>query len=177
MKKLLLAIVLTVVSISATQLMAQTKAELRRMDELRAEAQMSSLLESKNYKFTAVYAVAQVNTSQSMGLTGNYYLSIKDSTLKCVLPFYGNSYSSMMGTVDSPLVFTSKQFKYTATEKQTKKSRRTIIKIEATTEGDRRVFGITLEVIGMGGATLSIESNNTSVMVFTGVIEPLPKQK
>lgn len=173
MKKLLLAVMLTIMSASAIGLQAQTKAELRKINDLRREAQMTALLESKEYRFKAVYALAKVGTNQSIGLTSDYYLLIKDNTLKSNLPFFGNSYSSMMGATESPLVFTSKHFTYDITTKQNKKNKRTIIKINAVSDGDSKKFGITIEVIGAGSATLSIESNNTSGMTFTGEIEPI----
>lgn len=132
---------------------------------------MQSLLQSKNYLFTALYA--QPLSGNQITLTSTYTLRIAGDSLVCQLPYYGRAYTVENYPVGSNgLMFTSHHFEYTVTAG--KHNRYMVaIKINDLTNVQQMYINVSKN----GYANLSVTPSNKQAISYYGNITALPLRK
>ena len=136
-----------------------------------AKPDMQTLLQSKNYLFTAQYA--QPLSGSQITLTSTYTLRIAGDSLVCQLPYYGRAYVAENFPAGSEgLMFTSHHFDYTVT---TGKHNRYMVSIKIN---DRTaVQQMYINVSKNGYANLSVTPTNKQAISYYGNINELKKRQ
>jgi len=137
-----------------------------------AHAQSKSVkeaVESKNYVFKAQNAMPM--TGRTRNLTSDYDLRVSPGSVVSYLPYFGRAYQATIGSTNSPLDFTSKDFEYTTTPG--KKDGWTVT---IKPKDYKEVQVMTLSISSEGYATLQVTSTNRQAISFNGVVGA-PRQK
>lgn len=161
MKKMFFAV--TMLLLSSVAVLAQ---------ELSKE-QVNELIDGGRYKIVATRAITNLAQKPSVDLTPDYGLSVTTDSLTSNLPFYGRAYSASFSN-ESPLSYTSTDFKI---EKKVKKGRRSetiIVTIKAKAPRRNGTVDTTIEVSENGSAVMNVRSNDLSSITFYGNLERLP---
>jgi hypothetical protein len=126
-------------------------------------AEISSLIQSKNFVFVAQYALPL--GGRSINLTSRYDVRLSKDTVVSDLPFYGRAFVAPMDPSEGGIRFTSTQFDYNVSEK--KKGGWDITVLPKDTKDVRQMF---LSVSENGYASLQVTSNNRQSINYTGYI-------
>lgn len=146
------------------------KKELREERKIEKQKQTDSLLDSKTFVFNAARALSQ--SGKSIDLTTNSGFVTFDSVLiTSDLPFFGRAYSGVEYGGDAGMKFSGKPKDYTIT----KGNKNYEIKAEVT--GSNDYYQLFLTVSFDGSASLTINSNNRSSILYNGDISKLQSRK
>jgi hypothetical protein len=143
----------------------QTRKE-KRADK---EAQMKTVLDSRNFTFTA----QQANPMRggSINLTSDYDFKVVSDSLIAYLPYFGRAYVAPMDPTDGGIRFTSTKFSYVSNFK--KSGFEILMKPTDTKDVRQMVLNVSLD----GYATLSVISQNRDPITFYGMVEENKKPK
>jgi hypothetical protein len=129
------------------------------------EAGIQRLLKSKNFTFVAESANPMRGNIRLT--SSNYQISFYKDSLDSFLPYFGTAVRAQYGTSQSPLIFSSSNFTYTA--KTSRKGSRTLtIKINIPSDPDV----LTLSISPSGYGTLQVNSIDRQPITFYGFIAP-----
>ena len=155
---------LLLVFICTMPVVAQTtdkKAEKERK-RIEKENEISALVESKTFEFSANRAIP--SGYKSVDLTTNpNFVKFTPDLIVSEMPFFGRAYSASYGG-DAGLKFKGKPEIYTVEKK--KKS----YEIEAKVRSTNDSFTINLSVSFDGSSSMSISSNNRTTISYNGEI-------
>lgn len=129
-----------------------------------------ALVDSQQYQFVARQMQPQSGRSQIVN--GTYFLQVTKDQVVSDLPYIGRAFSAPIGTNDSGLRFTAKDFEYSV--KEGKKESKEIT-IRPRDGGDTREMNMT--IFSNGSADLRVTSNNRQPISFTGEVTAIPKKK
>ncbi len=131
---------------------------------------MQTLLQSKNYTFTAQYA--QPLSGKQISLTTFYTVTIRHDSLICDLPYYGVAYIAPMDPSKNDLHFTSTHYDYNV---QPAKRGRFVVTIKIN---DRTaVQQMYLSVSKKGFASLQVTPTNKQAISYYGKVDEIMKAK
>ena len=133
-----------------------------------ADSRMKSLVESKNFKFDAQFAVPI--GARQIQLTGPYELVISEKTISAHLPYYGVAYRAPMGSDESGIKFTSGDFRYTVSP------RKSGWNIQIRPDDQQEVRALNLRVTASGIATLQVTSNYRQSISYSARIVPVTEK-
>ena len=129
------------------------------------KSDMQSLLNSKQYSFTAQYA--QPMSGRQVNLTSLYMLTLRNDTLLCDLPYYGVAYvAPAYGSTEGGLHFVSHHFEYTV---YPQKKGRYMVGIKFKDRSD--VQQMYLNVSKKGYATLQVTPTNKQAISYYGTVD------
>lgn len=140
---------------------AQTKKETR---EKTKAAEVQKLLDSKRFSFKA--QTAQPLRGGTINLTSDYELVIKKDSLQSYLPFFGRAFTAPMNPTESPLIFNTTNFNYSAASGK-KGAKNITVEIKDQNANVRRFY---LSISGQGYATLQVLNSNRDPISFNGYI-------
>ncbi|WP_207532549.1 DUF4251 domain-containing protein [Desertivirga arenae] len=163
-KKYFLAYLLFLLAITINTASAQTKKEIK---EKTKAAEIQKLLDSKRFTFKA--QTAQPLRGGTINLTSDYELVIKKDSLQSYLPFFGRAFTAPMNPSESPLIFNSTNFNYTAAAGK-KGSKNITVELKDQNSNVRRFY---LSISGQGYATLQVLNSNRDPISFNGYIAAL----
>lgn len=167
-----LILVLTLITLSFSNVIAQEKSkkELKEEQKFEKQKQIALLVASKEFVFTTNRVMPQ--SGRSINLTSNYFAEFHPELIKSHLPFFGRAYSGIgYGGSDEGMKFEGKPTVYSIE----KKKKNYVIK--ADVRGKQDSYSIILLVYFEGTATLSISSNNRSSISYDGEITEFKKDK
>ena len=145
---------------------AQTKSER----EAAREAYVKQLVERQNFVFIAQTMYPQGGRSRQI-IADNYTVVVSKDTIKSDLPYIGKAYSSIPGSTDGGIRFTSVQFIYTMT---TGKKPGWNISIKPEDQSDVREMNFI--ITESGSTTVNVLSNSRQSISFLGTIEERKKK-
>jgi hypothetical protein len=149
----------------------KSKKQLREERKIEKEKQIATLVDSKAFVFVGRTALGQGFRSIDLTTNSNY-VEFKPDNIKSEMPFFGRAYSGVAyGSRDGGLNFEGNPKEFTI-EKGKK-----AYQIKATVKGDTDVYLLFLSISFGGSATLTINSNNRSVISYNGEIGPIEKKK
>ncbi len=134
-----------------------------------AKTDMQTLLQNKQYLFTAQYA--QPLSGRQINLTSTYTFKITGDSLVCHLPYFGQAYIVENYPGGGGLDFVSHHFEY---EVSPAKHSRYVVSIRITDRSD--VSRIFLNVSKNGYASLQITPVNHQAISFYGEVTELKKR-
>jgi hypothetical protein len=166
MKKIILLafLVLAIIGADAQDSKKQTRKEKRAAKEAKKIKQTKSLLESKDYVFSATQALP--SGMRSVNLDGSYDIKIEDDEVICYLPFYGRAYSASYGSGEGPFDFTLPVENYTL---ENEEKGGYLVKFNVHNKNDNINFIINIG--NTGSASLIVTSTNRQSINFYGDIE------
>lgn len=166
----IVVLILLFVTLFHTNLVAQEKSkkELKELQKLEKQKQITLLVESKEFVFKANRMVPQ--GGRTIHLTPEYFTEFHSELVKCDLPFIGRGYSGTeYAGSDGGIKFEEKPTVYSIEKKKK------YYFIKADVRGDRDSYSMILTVYFEGSATLSVNSNNKSSISYEGEIEKFIK--
>ena len=125
---------------------------------------MQSLLNSKQYSFTAQYA--QPMSGRQVNLTSLYMLTLRNDTLLCNLPYFGVAYVAPINPSDAGLHFVSYHFDYSILPQ---KKGRYMVVIKLKDRSD--VQQMYLNVSKKGYATLQVTPTSKQAISYYGTVD------
>ena len=132
-----------------------------------AFTEMKELLSSGNFVFEADRMLPQSGGSKF--LTTQYTLTIRDSTAKAHLPYYGVAYSNVSYGGDLSVSFDGPMQNYSQEVKEGKER----ILIDFDIQGDNAQYQCSLSVSKSGSATLHVIPDNRQSISYWGDIKHL----
>jgi hypothetical protein len=148
----------------------KTRKQLREARKIEKQKQTEILVNSKEFVFVARNASSQ--GFRNIDLTSNpNYIKFHQDFIKSEMPFFGRAYSGVAYRGDGGLKFEGKPQEYTF--KKEKKA----YQIKAVVKGQDDLYSMYLSVFFDGSASLSINSNNRSVISYSGEIAPIEKKE
>lgn len=166
-KPFLVFFLLFVISIGFAQ--EKTRRQLRHERRIEKQKETEALINSKEFVF-----MAKNSSSQGFGyvdLTTNpNFIEFKPDFIKSEMPFFGTVYGGVRYG-DRGFHFEGKPQEFTISK------RKRSYDIKAVVKGETDVFVIFLTVFFEGSATLSISSNNRSIISYNGDIFKIEKKK
>lgn len=171
MKKIttLLFIILFVTQLAALS-QEKSKKELKAERKLELQKLTDSLMNSRNFVFTARTALPQGFSAIDLTTNPNFVKFLPDSIV-CDMPFFGTGYAGIGYSGDRGLEFSGKPTEYSIT--RNKKN----FKVKAIVKSGHDTFQLFLTVSFEGSASLSINSLNRSPISYNGRITPPGKWK
>lgn len=167
MKTVKIVIVLLIVSLGYTYGTTLDKRDRKARKKAKIE-KVKSLLDSKMFTFTP----QSLTTSKGYthNLTSTYELTLRNDSAFAYLPFWGRSYTAIMGTEESGIKFTdlAKDIKFE------QKKNLLMIKFESSGKVDK--YEVTMKVSPEGYTSVSVNSNNKSRISFYGQIDEIEKK-
>jgi spore coat protein CotH len=165
----ILAIILALVMSNG---FAQEKSKKQLKEEKKIEKQklIDSLVNAKTFDFVGRTAMPSGYKSVNLSSTTNY-VKFQPELIDSYMPFYGRAYSGVGYGTDEGLKFTGKPEDFTVTKGKKNYS------VNATVKGDKDTFRLSLTVGFEGSASLSITSNNRSVISYSGDISAPEKKE
>ncbi len=147
----------------------KTKKELKEERKIEKQKQTEALVNSKEFLFTARTAMPQ--GGRSIDLTTNPgSVKFSPDLIKSEMPYFGRvTGSAAYGGRDGGMKFEGKPDEYSVTAK--KKG----YQVSAVVKGENDTYRLSLSVSLEGSASLSVTSNNRSVITYNGEISALEK--
>jgi hypothetical protein len=168
-KNIFLVLLLSlVVTMSFAQ--EKTRKQLREARKIEKQKQTEILVNSKEFVFVARNASPQGFGSVDLTTNPNY-IKFQPDFIKSEMPFFGTAYSGVDYRGDGGLNFEGKPLEYTF--KKEKKA----YQIKAVVKGQNDVYTMFLSIFFDGSASLSINSNNRSIISYIGEIRPIEKKE
>jgi hypothetical protein len=142
----------------------KTKKELKAERQIEKQKQIEALVNSKEFLFTARTAMPQ--GGRSIDLTTNPgSVSFHPDMIKSDMPYFGRvTGSAAYGGRDGGMKFEGKPDAYTVAVK--KKG----YQVNASVKGENDTYRLSMSVSFEGSASLSVTSNNRSVITYSGEI-------
>ena len=147
----------------------KTRKQLREARKIEKQKQTEILVNSKEFIFVARNASPQGFGSVDLTTNPNY-IQFQPDFIKSEMPFFGTAYSGVAYRGDGGLNFEGKPLEYTF--KKEKKA----YQIKAVVKGQNDVYTMFLSIFFDGSASLSINSNNRSIISYNGEIGPIEKK-
>ncbi len=138
--------------------------------KIEKQQQVEALINARAFDFIARTALPTAYKSVNLSTTTNY-VKFQPDLIDSFMPFYGRAYSGVGYGGDEGLKFTGKPEKYTFIKG--KKN----YQVNATVKGENDTFTLSLSVGLEGSASLTITSNNRSVISYSGEIKAPEKQE
>ena len=169
--KVLFILALSVLITTAGFSQEKTKKELKAERKIEKQKQVEALVNSKEFLFTARTAMPQ--GGRSINLTTNPgSVEFHPDMIKSDMPYFGRvTGSAAYGGSDGGMKFEGKPEGYTVTAK--KKG----YQVNAEVKGENDTYRLSLSVSSEGSSSLSITSNNRSVISYNGEISAPEKPK
>ena len=140
----------------------KSKKELKAQSELQKQKEIQALIEAKNFVFDAEKIYPQGGRMLILDYN-TYFLKFTAENVNCDLPFFGRGFNIGYGS-DGGIKFEGKPENLKI--EQTKKK----CTIKATVKGQNDVYDLFFTIFFNGGTSLSINSNNRSVISYDGQI-------
>lgn len=171
MKKLLTLIALTVFTLNP--IIGQTKKELKAEKKQKEYLSTKELIDSKQYEFTGEWATS--NTGRQINLISNpTFMKIDNTKGDAFFPFFGTAHSGAgYSTGNGGIEFKNELEDYTVTYND--KKQKIVIKFNVKSENDN--YKVTINAFAGGNTSITIDSNNRSVMNYSGDIKALEKKE
>ena len=149
----------------------KTKKELKAEKKIEKQKQTEALVNSKEFLFTARTAMPQ--GGRSINLTTNPgTVKFHPDMIKSDMPYFGRvTGSAAYGGRDGGMKFEGKPEGYTVTAKKNG------YQVNAEVKGENDTYRLSLSVSSEGSSSLSITSNNRSVISYNGEISAPEKPK
>jgi len=149
----------------------KSKKQIKEEKKIEKQKQIDSLVNAKTFVFIGRRAMP--TGYKSVDLTTNTnFVKYQPDMIDSYMPFYGRAYSGVGYGGDEGLKFTGKPEEFTVTKG--KKS----YQVSATVKGEKDTFRLSLSVSFEGSASLTITSNNRSVISYSGeIIAPEVKEE
>ncbi len=143
----------------------KSKKELKEEELLSKQAEIETLVNSKDFVFVAKYAlpmgVSQVNLSSNPN-----YVKFNSELMDGYMPFFGTATAAIGLGGDNTIKFRDKPESLNIEKK--KKN----FQIEARVKGENDVYRLSLSVSFTGNSSLTIISNNRGTISYQGEIFP-----
>jgi len=146
----------------------KSKKELKAERKLEQQKLTDSLMNAREFVFTARRAIPQGFSAIDLTTNPNYVWFLPDSIISD-MPFFGQGYSGIGYGGDKGLEFSGKPDEYSFTRE--KKN----YQVKAVVKTGHDTFQLFLTVGFEGSATLSINSMNRSPISYNGEIVPADK--
>lgn len=171
MKTLFTVIMLAIFTLNP--IIGQSKKELKAVEKQKKYENTQTLINSKQYEFTGEWATS--NRGKRINLMSNpTYLKVEKTSGDGYFPFFGTGYSgSAYGSGGGAIEFKNELENYTVTLND--KKQEILIKFKAKGKNDTYDFHI--RVFPGGNASITLNSNNRSVMNYSGNIKALEKKE
>jgi len=142
----------------------KTKKELKAEKKIEKQKQVEALVNSKEFLFTARTAMPQ--GGRSINLTTNPgSVQFHPDMIKSDMPYFGRvTGTAAYGSHDGGMKFEGKPEGYTVTAKKNG------YQVNAEVKGENDTYRLSLSVSSEGSSSLSITSNNRSVISYNGEI-------
>lgn len=162
--KVLLLLALSVLITTAGFSQEKSKKELKAERKIEKQKQTEALVNSKEFLFTARTAMPQ--GGRSVDLTTNPgSVQFHPDMIKSDMPYFGRvTGSAAYGGRDGGMKFEGKPEGYTVTAKKNG------YQVNAEVKGENDTYRLSLSVSSEGSSSLSITSNNRSVISYNGEI-------
>jgi len=162
--KVLFVLVMSVLITTTCFSQDKTKKELKAERKIEKQKQTEALVNSKEFLFSARRAMPQ--GGRSIDLTTNPgFVKFHPDLIKSDMPYFGRvTGSAAYGGRDGGMKFEGKPEGYTVTA--TKKG----YQVNAEVKGENDTYRLSLSVSSEGSSSLSITSNNRSVITYSGEI-------
>lgn len=165
---------LTVVVLSCTPLLSQSKTGSKKISkkELRAEkkakekAQILSIIKSNNFKIevSKIFPL----TSPAKVTTDGYFVELNESKFSCMLPYYGDSKTAIMGGVS--LSFDAEDQKVSIAQGEDAKSHSFIYQFYFKNENLNDNWRCTIEIYDNGEANIRVDEGSRDAISYRGEI-------
>ena len=169
--KVLFILALSVLITTAGFSQEKTKKELKAERKIEKQKQTEALVNSKEFLFTARTAMPQ--GGRSINLTTNPgSVEFHPDMIKSDMPYFGTvTGAAAYGGHDGGMKFEGKPEGYTVTAKKNG------YQVNAEVRGENDTYRLSLSVSSEGSSSLSITSNNRSVISYNGEISAPEKPK
>lgn len=157
--------ILVIVSFSDGAYGQNSRKERRQAKELAESAKIDSLLSVRRYKFVAQNVYSAVMTRNTT-LSSRYDITVTPDSLISYLPYVGKLYSPNTDN-ESPLIFTTTDFTYSA---EPSKKESTEVTIEAKPKKSSSTYKIYITVFPNGSGFLQILSSDKTSISFSGYV-------
>jgi hypothetical protein len=149
----------------------KTKKELKEEQKIEKQKQTEALVNSKEFIFSARTAMPQ--GGRSIDLTTNPgSVKFHPDLIESDMPYFGRvTGSAAYGGRDGGMKFEGKPEGYTVTAKKNG------YQVNAEVKGENDTYRLSLSVSSEGSSSLSITSNNRSVISYNGEISAPEKPK
>jgi hypothetical protein len=167
--KVLFVLMLSALIITPGFSQEKTKKELKEERKIEKQKQTEAIVNSKEFLFTARTAMPQ--GGRSIDLTTNPgSVKFHPDMIKSDMPYFGTvTGAAAYGGRDGGMKFEGKPEDYTVTAQ--KKG----YQVNAVVKGENDTYRLSLSVSSEGSSSLSITSNNRSVITYSGEISPPEK--
>ena len=147
----------------------KSKKQLKAEQELKKQEEITALVDSKSFEFSANYA--QPLGVRDLNIQGQQYgVVFKPDEINSYLPYFGRAYNISYGG-DDGLKFKGAPLDY----KMEKKKK--FYLITTTVKGTNDTFNLMVSVYFQGNATLNITSNQRNPITFTGTIAEIKNKQ
>jgi hypothetical protein len=154
---------ITLFSMCYANAQEKTKKQIKEEQKIEKQKKISKLVESKEFVFLANRMYPQ--SGGALNLTAEFDVEFHPDLINCFLPFIGRGFSGIGFGGDEGMKFKGKPRIYTF-----EKAKKAYV-VKAEVEGNNDTFFMMLIVYFEGSATLSINSNNRSLISYDGSIE------
>ena len=124
---------------------------------------VKNLLSAKQFTFQAQSASPQGRGTKQ--LTYGYRVKVSGDTVDCYLPYFGKSYTPVIGTSESPLTFTSYGSEYSMNDSKNGWD------VKINLKDQSNVKALSFSIFDDGTASLQVTSNNLQSISFRGFID------
>lgn len=150
---------------------AQTKKELKAIKKQEDFEATKKLIDSKQYEFTGEWATS--SRGMRINLISNpTYLKVDNTTGDGNLPFFGTGFSGSAYN-GGGIEFKNELEDYTVTLNEKKRE----ITIKFKVRGESDYYSVIARVFAGGNTSITISSNNRSVMNYSGNTAALEKKE
>lgn len=171
MKKLLPLIVL--LSFIIQPISAQTKKELKAAKKQQEYELIKKLIDTKQYEFTGEWATSSKGRRVNL-ISNPTYLKIDNTTGDGYFPFFGTGFSGAAYTSgNGGIEFKNELENYTVTLNDKKRQ----VSIKFKVKGENDYYDVIVSVFAGGNTSITINSNNRSVMTYSGKTTALEKKE
>ena len=148
----------------------QSRKELNQQRTLEKQKQVDSLVNSREFVFIARIAMPTGMSSVNLSSNPNY-VKFQPDLIDSYMPFFGTAYSGVGYGTDTGLKFKGKPELF-----KVEKNKNTY-QIDAVVKGETDNFRLSLSVGFWGSASLTITTNNRSIISYIGEISSPEKPK
>ena|SRR5215471_3223073 len=132
-------------------------------------AVVKKMVADKHYVFKAETVMPMGGTTRH--LSTDYDVKITKDTVQAYLPYFGRAYSAPIGQSEGGIIFLSKNFEYTVTDKKGGWD------ITIKPKDVRDVQQLNFSIFNNGSTNLNVTSTNRQPISFGGHIDPPDNRK
>lgn len=164
--KVKISILAVVMALIVTNGFAQEKSkkELKEEKKIEKQKQVEAMMNAKAFDFVGRTAMPTGYKTVNLTTTTNY-VKFQPELIDSYMPFYGRAFSGVGYGGDEGMKFTGKPEEFSITKG--KKN----YQVNATVKGEKDTFRLSMSVSFEGSASLTITSNNRSVISYSGEIK------